>query len=145
MEKLNLAAQIPQRTNLYLKTEVYLMFMSLFPILEAEIGCKDKATFSNFQIFLKNFQTFFSKRTVSDCFTTEAEIGCKGKVSFCNFQIFLELFLIFFLRTNFRLLPFRSESGCKGKASFSNFQIILRFFFEKLFLRTFRRSLRLFP
>lgn len=141
-KKLNLAAQIPQRTNLYLKTEVYLMFMSLFPILEAEIGCKDKATFSNFQIFLKNFQTFFSKRTVSDCFTTEAEIGCKGKVSFCNFQIFLELFLIFFLRTNFRLLPFRSESGCKGKASFCNFQIFLKKSLIKIFKNHFLRSSR---
>jgi hypothetical protein len=61
VEKLYLAAQIPQRTNLYLKTEVYLMFLFLFPILEAEIGCKDKATFSNFQIFLKKFSNFFSK------------------------------------------------------------------------------------
>ena len=61
MEKTYLAAQIPQRTNLYLKTEVYLMSLFLFPILEAEIGCKGKATFSNFQIFLKKSLIKFFK------------------------------------------------------------------------------------
>jgi len=36
-----------------------LISLILSPILEAESGCKGKATFSNFQIFFEKFSTFF--------------------------------------------------------------------------------------
>jgi hypothetical protein len=82
MEKTYLAAQIPQRTNLYLKTEVCLISLFLSPILEAESGCKDTATFSNFQIFLKKFLTFFFEEPNRSCISFLSESGCKGKATF---------------------------------------------------------------
>ena len=120
VEKTYLAAQIPQRTNCILRPK---SFWSLFlsPILEAESGCKGKATFPNFQIFLKkNFQHFFENHLP----VFEAESGCKGKASFWNFQIFSKKTLTFFWEPF--VSPFRGESGCKDRAYFWNHQIFLK-------------------
>jgi hypothetical protein len=72
----------------------------LSPILEAESGCKGKATFSNFQIFLKKFSNFFSENVLLS-FSFRSESGCKGKATFSNFQIFLKKSLIKFFKNHF--------------------------------------------
>jgi hypothetical protein len=54
----------------------------LSPILEAESGCKGKATFSNFQIFLKKFSNFFFQRTFCSRFHLEAKAVAKVRQLF---------------------------------------------------------------
>ena len=74
------------------------MFLFLFPIFEAESGCKGKATFPNFQIFLKKFSNFFSENLLPSFLS---ESGCKGKASFSNFQIFFKKSLIKIFKNHF--------------------------------------------
>ena len=134
VEKTYLAAQIPQRTNCILRPK---SFWSLFlsPILEAESGCKGKATFPNFQIFLKkNFQHFFFENHLP---VFEAESGCKGKASFWNFQIFSKKTLTFFENHLFHLLE------AKAVAKIEHIFETTKFFwkkFWKIFKNHFLRS-----
>ena len=82
MEKTHLAAQIPQRTNLYLKTEVYLISLFLSDFFRAESGCKDTATFPNLQIFSEKFSNFFFEEPNRSCFRFNAKAVAKVKQLF---------------------------------------------------------------
>ena len=72
----------------------------LFPIFEAESGCKGKATIPNFQIFLKKSLTFFSKNQIGD-FRFNAKAVAKVRQLFQFSKFFLKKCFKIFLRTIF--------------------------------------------